>query len=803
MHHLMLDIRYGCRTLGKSPAFTLVAVLTLALGMGACTVVISILNALYLGTATVRNPDELVMSIGKQRGVSLPEYLYYRDHNTSFLGLAAEYPTAHTFLQSDYDSEIVLSAVVSANYFELLGVKPFLGRFFVPAEEHLQGTQVAVLGYGLWKNKFGGDQNLVGKTIRLNSIPATIVGVAPPEFHRLFSGIDDDLWLVSGAAALAPPRCKVLDYKCDFFAGVIGRLKPGKNLGSATAELNGLNQHWEGIYPDLEKNKLTFYPARGIDPHNRLEIEHLPLILILSVAVLLLITCANLSGLLLVRGISRSKEIAIRVALGAARGRVIRQLLIEAALLAFLGTALGMFLSFGASGWLSAFPFASTEGFRSFYKVGVDLHVLAAVAALSIVTVLIFGLTPAVRVSSIAPIEAVKQGGSSGRSSSWSGYVLVSAQVALAVFLSTGAMLASRSLAHVLHGPGFNGSHISIVRVSPYRVGYTPTKSAQIQTEVLRRISAIPGVEAVSFGQLMPWWESWQAAVALPGQEDARPEAQLTVHFNNIAPNYLRTLNIPLLRGREFTESDRKGSPNVVIVNQSLARRMWAAKDPIGQTLAVDGTKCTVVGIANDAQFTTATDDNHFFFYLPYWQVQNNGDSRFLVRTASDPGIMLRQIKRVVRDIDSNVPIGEDTTMTEALLNDFGSLRLTRVLLVFAGVAAFTLSAVGLYGLLSFLVSRRTREIGIRLALGATPHNLQQSVLRQGMKLALAGGIAGATLSVLGLRILKSLLYGITATDPVTLIGVYLLLVAVCALASYLPARRALQVDPMVALRYE
>jgi predicted permease len=324
------DIRYALRQLIKSPGFTITAVVTLALGIGARTVVFSILNALYLQSAPVRSPDELVVSQGVHRGVSPPEYRYYRENNTSFSGIAAEYPTAHTYLQGADDSEMVLSAIVSANYFDLLGVKPFQGRFFAPDDE--QAFQVAVLSHSFWRKRFAADPNIVGKTIKLNGVSVTVIGVAPAAFHRLFSGYDDDLWLPSGAAAFVVPHCNPPGYKCDFFGGVIGRLKPGNDLSSAQVELNRLNQQWEALYPDLEKNHLRFFPTRGIDPASRLEIAYLPRTLIAIVAVLLLIACANLSGLLMARGRTRRKEIATRLALGASRARIIRQLMTEAAM---------------------------------------------------------------------------------------------------------------------------------------------------------------------------------------------------------------------------------------------------------------------------------------------------------------------------------------------------------------------------------------------------------------------------------------------------------------------------------------
>jgi len=815
MGTLFQDIRYGLRMLRKSPAFTSVAVLTLALGMGANTVVFSILNTLYLRTAPVQRPTELVVSVAQQRGISLPEYLYYRAYNKSFTLLAAEYPTAHAYLENGDDSRIVLGAIVSANYFDLLGVRPLLGRFFLSQEEsQTDAGRTAVLSYGLWQNSFAGDGNVVGKTVKLNGVAVTVIGVAPPEFHRLFYGFEDDFWLPSGAASFIVPHCDPHGYACDFFSSVIGRLKPGKKIGNAQVEFKGLNKQWETIYPDLEKNSFSLYPARGIDPASRREISHLPPLLIAAVAVLLLIACANLSGLLLARGAARSKEIAIRLALGAGRGRIVRQLLTEATMLSALGSGCGVFVLLWSEPWLARFPFASTEGFSSFYNVQIDWRVLSATFAVGILAVLIFGTLPAVRSSNARPTQAMKQTESTGSRRSRTGGILVACQVALTVVLTSGAVLVYESLSHIMMGHGFDPGHVAVVRVSPYRLGYPPEKSARIQTEALHHLKDLPGVESVSFGQLMPWWESWEDWVALPGQDGPAKDAKIHVHYNSIAPGYLKTLKITLLQGREFTDLDRKGSPNVVIVNQTLARRLWPDRDAVGQTLMMGGVgswdestgaseNYTVVGVAGDAQYNPATDGAHTYMYLPYWQIQNNGDSRFVVRTASDPGAMLREIKGAIRKIDPDVPVGEDSTMLQALLSDFGPLRLARAVLVFAGIAALMLSAVGLYSILAFLVVQRTREIGIRLALGATRHQVLSLFLQQGMKLAIAGTLAGLMAALLSLRVLSRLLYGIAPGDPVVLAAVLFGLGAVCMLASYVPARRATRVDPMVALRYE
>ncbi|HET9183054.1 MAG TPA: ABC transporter permease [Candidatus Angelobacter sp.] len=816
MGTLLQDLRYCVRMLQKYPAFATVAVFTLAVSMGANTVVFSILNALYLRTAPVRKPQELVVSVGEHRDISLPEYLYYVAHAKSFTNLAAEYPSAHAYFESGENPRILLGSIVSANYFELLGLKPLLGRFFLPQDgSHAEAAQTVVLSYRFWQSDFAADTNVIGKTIKLNGVRVTVIGVAPRQFHRLFSGSDNDFWLLSGAASYIVPHCDPSGYRCDFFTSLVGRLKPGEQVGNAQAEINGLAKQWETAYPDLTKASFVLYKARGIEPGSRREISHLPPLLLVAVAVLLLIACANLSGLLLARGVARRREIAIRLALGAGRARIVRQLLAEAALLSFLGSACGLLLLLWSKPWLSHFPFAGTEGFSSFYDVQLDWRVLLATSAVAILAVLIFGTMPALQTSKAPPAQSMKSHEASGARHSHTRSVLVMGQVALAVVLAAGAVLVYQSLGRVLMGHNFDPRHIAVLRVSPYRLGYAPEKSAQIQKNALRRIANLPGVESVSFGQLMPWWESWENWVAVPGNGGTSAKnARIFVHYNSIAPGYLRTLKIPLLQGREFADADCAGAPNVVIVNQTLASQLWPNRNPIGQTLLMGGVRSwaqstatseiyTVVGVAADAQYNPATDAAHTFMYLPYWQVQNNGDGRFVVRTGADPGSMLPQIKRVIRNIDANVPVGEDSTLVQALLNDFGAVRLLRAVLAFAGIAALLLASVGLYSILAFLVAQRRREIGIRLALGATRRQILNLFLRQGMRLAVPGTLAGLIAALLSLRILSRLLYGIAPADPLVLGAVLLGLGAVCALASYVPARRATKLDPMVALRYE
>ncbi len=804
MNTLLQDLRYGLRMLRKSPGFAAVAILTLALGIGANTVVFSILNTLYRRPAPVPGAEQLVLAQLKHRGISPAEYFFHRDHNSSFSGLAAEWPTSHAYFGSSGNPRMLLTAIISANYFNVLEIHPALGRFFVPDDDQPgAGPGTVVLSDHLWRSDFGGDPAAVGKTIKLNGSTLTIAGVAPAWFHGVLAGTEEDLWLPTSAVTIVDSGCSARQPTCDIFNNFVGRLKPGRTIAVAQDEMNALNRQWEAIHPHLEQNSVLVYWARGLHPARRADVSPLPKLLLSAVAVLLLIACANVAGLLLARGTSRSKEIAVRLALGAGRGRIVRQLLTEAALLAVAGCVLGLLLLRASQGWLTHFPFHENEGFASYYDVSLNRPVLVATVLLSALAVFVFGLLPALRTSHAAPMLALKnKDAASGQSARLRG-TLVVAQVTLASTLGCAALLVVRSLDHVLTGPGFDPSHVAFVRVTPSRLGYTPQKSAGIQMEALRRLAVVPGVESASFAQWFPWWASHEAWIALPGQAKTDDHARVHAFYNRVAPNFFATLRIPLLRGRDFSAFDQKSGPRVTIVNESLANRMWPGEDPVGRTVMLDGLEHAVVGEARDAQYNPASDLPQLFFYVPYWQNSNGGDARFFIRTSVDAGSMLRPLKLAIREIDPDVPVGEDATMLEGLLRDFGPLRLARVVLACAAAGALFLSSIGLYGVLAFLVAQRTREIGIRMALGATRQGVLALFLRQGMTLALAGVLAGSVAALGGARLLAVMLYGVSPRDPLILIAVAFALALACLLASYIPARQATKVDPMVALRYE
>jgi putative ABC transport system permease protein len=803
MGTILQDIRYGWRMLRKSPVFTAIAVLTLGMGIGATTIVLSILDALYLRAPAVPGGEQLVIAEPAHRGISPAEYFFHRDRTTAFSALAVEWPTEHAYLGSTENPRMLLGSFVSANFFDVLKLRPQLGRFFVPNED-IPNAQIAsvVLSDHLWRSDFAADPNVVGKTFKLNSRMATVVGVAPAGFHGLSAGIDNDLWLPTSAASLAEPSCVKSEQTCQVFSNMVGRIKAGRGLSAAEAEINAGNRKWEEIYPDLKKGDMAVYWARGIHPAWRNETAPLPRLLLSAVGGLLLIACANIAGLLLAKGEARKEEIVIRLALGAERIRIIRQLLIESALLAGMGCALGLFLLQVSHGWIARFPFHGTESFASYYEVGLNRPVLFATLGVSALVVFVFGLVPALRTSRPTSRLALKDSGSGTRHSTGLSKMLVTAQVTMACALAFAALLVGRSLAHVLSGPGFDASHIAVVRVTPSRIGYSSAISSRVQKEALRRLEAEPGVQAVTLGSRIPWWESFHAWIALPGQEQEerqRPRAS----YNDVAPNYFATLGIPFISGRDFSESDGPNSPRVIIVNQSLATRMWPGHSVVGETLVAEGTEYTVIGVVRDAQYSPVVERSHLFFYVPYWQTRNGGDARFLVRTTADPDAMLRKIKLVINGVDQEVPVGEDSSMVSGISGEFGTLRITSFVMFFAAAIAVFLSAMGVYGILAFAVNQRTREIGIRMALGATTRGVLRLFLRQGLQLAAIGLVIGLLAALGGARLLTSLLYGVRPADPGMLLLVMVLLAVISILASLIPARRATRVDPMVALRYE
>ena len=802
---LLQDLRYGWRMLLKKPGFTMVAVLTLGLGIGANLTIFSLVDTLFFRPLPVQKPYQLVTVEATRNGkwdwgYAYPAYGYFRDHSTSFEALTAHYSTAPLNVVADGDSREARGAVVSANYFSMLGVRPLLGRFFLPEEDAVPDRNpVAVISYGMWRGRFNGDPLILEKEIRVNGTIFKIIGVAPQEFQGVEAGFPNEMWIPTMMLRLGYTWCNGFeDFDCHPLT-MIGRLAPGRTLPEARAELSTLASQLAATYPENQGRDVLLSPALGIRTEGRQEFSYQIRLLLAVSGLLLLIACANVAGLLLVRGASRRKEIAVRLCLGAGRGRLIRQFLTESLMLTVLGGALGLVLSLWAKELLVAFY---TE-IPNAYDLSLNPRMLAASLALTICTGFLFGLMPAIQSTRHDPLRALKdEGGSQSPRQTRLRSALVIGQVALSLALLIAAGVLVKSAAHVRQGASFEPSRVALLRLRPKLVGYNSEKAQAFTREVVRRLESLPGVLSVSFatGNGLAWLDKDAVRVRLPEDAVVRPKDERQIPFHEIAPRFFETLKIPLLEGRDFNQDDRRGSPRVTIINETLARRMWPDGSPLGRTLIVKGEAHQVVGVFKDAQLRNALEGPLPFLYLPFWQTAEI-DTRMVVRVATDPQAMLPTLRREIAAVDANVPISEDMPMTEQIDSKYRPVLLMSSVLICAGLIALFLSMIGLYSVLAFTVSQRTREIGIRMALGATSLDVLRLVARKGMTLAVIGIALGSGGAIALTRAMRSLLFGVSATDVLTFVVVELLLALVALLACWLPARRATKVDPMIALR--
>ncbi len=807
---LWKDLRYAFRVMRQSLGFTAVAVITLGLGIGANTTIFSFIDAFFLRPLPVEDPFRLVVVYGNPNpysGFCYPEYSYFRDHAMVFSGLAAHYSTAPLNVVTDGDSKEAAGAVVSGNYFSVLGVKPLLGRFFAADEDAVPDRDfVAVISHGLWQKRFAGDPAIVGKQIRINGAPFSIIGVTPEEFRGVLMGIPNDMWIPTMMLHVGWRGCDGFQFDCRRL-DLIGRLAPGRKVTEAQAEISTLAAQLAVANPATNRGRgarVEF--AIGPRPGDRKYFIDQSRLLATVAGMLLLIACGNVAGLLLARGSARGREIALRLSIGASRLRLIQQLLTESLLVAGLGGALGLVLSIWAKDKLLGFYSTNSEGYQRYYDLSLDPRILAYSIVLSLLTGLLFGILPAIKSTRQDLTSALKEGAQSIRSQR--GLLrggLVVGQVALSLALLVGAGLLIRSSAHVKKGANFDSNHVALVRLRPGLVQYSPARAQVFHREVVRRLQRLPGVESVSLAQGLGlvWLACCEFRIALPGQRPVRQEDAPRVDGHSIAPRYFETLRIPLIVGRDFSERDRTGSPYVTIVNETLAHRLWTQGSPIGRSLFINDRQYEVVGVAKDARLRNAMEGPLPFLYIPYWQDDQQTDSRMCIRVAADAAEMLPQIRREIAAVDANVPISEDMPMTRQVDGVYMPVRLSSRILTCAGGLALFLSAIGLYGVLAFSVSRRTREIGIRMALGALPASMLKLVLKQGMALALTGAVLGLLLSLALTRLLASWLYGVPPFDPATYFLGAVLLAGVAILACFLPARRATRIDPQAALRYE
>jgi predicted permease len=821
METVWQDLRYGVRTLWKSPGFTLVSIVVLALGIGANTTIFSVVNALLLRPpAGVRSPARMVLLGRTMDGqdfdtFTYPDYVDYRDQSTVFAGVSAFFDTP-LHLSTGSDALRVPGTLVSGNYFEVLGADAARGRTLRPEDDREPGAHpVAVISDGLWRRRFGADPNVVGQNVSLNGQPFTVVGIARPAFVGTETDHASDVWL-----PLAMYRQAIPDHFADTnplterqatWLSAFARLKDNVRPAQAQAELDTIAHRLADAYPESNEHKgATISPGLGFDPNQRRDVQQLTTMLMAVVGLVLLIACANVANLLLARGVTRHKELGIRLALGAGRGRLVRQLLTESLLLAVLSGAAGLFVALWTSDLLASFiPAEALGGGTATIDLHPDRNVLLFAIGVSLLTGLIFGLIPALQTSRPDVMTVLKQTGtpSSVRVRSRLRGALVVTQIALSLVLLVCAGLFVRTLRNARAiSPGFNTSHVLVAALDLGRQSYKQPQAELFYAQLTERVRALPGVEAASLAEMLPLGGgSLGTVIQLEGQPADAPG--VNVDFNNVAPDYLRTMEIPLKLGRDFSARDTAAAPGVVIVNETLARKLWPNESPIGKRFIMpkgmtERATVEVVGVAADTKYRTLFERPRLYMYVPYAQ-NFSAAMRLHVRASGDPETLRAAVAHEVQTLDRNLPLSGVKTLREQLNSSLTQQRVAATLVAVFGLLALALAAVGLYGLLAYTVSQRTHEIGVRLALGAQTGDVLRLVLRDGLRLALLGIAVGLLIAAGVTRLLASLLYGVSALDPLTYGGVALALIVVALIASYVPARRATKVDPMVALRYE
>ncbi len=808
---LWQDLRYGARMLRKNPGLTSVAVLTTALGIAANVTVFSVVDALFLRSVPAKNPERLVRIQAPENDgggdFSVPEFSYLREHSKTVEDLTTHYSTAPLYISANGESGEVQGAVVSSSYFPMLGLRPYLGRFFTPGEDSVADRDaVSVLGYGFWQRIYNGDSHVLGKTLLINGHTFTIVGVMPPDFHGVeIGGMPNEIWIPAMMLRVGYRHCDGFQPSCTILS-IMGRLKPGTSMPKAQAEIATLMQQLRASDSTFDQRiGASVTPATGMSGNREYNLMLVRLLAAIAV-VLLLIVCANLGGLLVARGSARRGEIAMRLALGAGRGRIVHQLLTESLLLAFLGGAGGFLLSTWTSRLLVNFYSVDDEGYKHLFDVRPDATVLLFSLAVTAAAGLLFGLLPALQASRTDLNDALKGGGGTvGASRKLSRTALATVQVAFSLALLVGAGLLARSAAFIQSGRNMDLRHVLGLRLPVSLIHYPPDKARTFKQEVVRRLRGLPGVESVSLakGQGLIW-NPWPSARAtLPGKTYTKPEEEPRIAVKPIAPDYFATLRIPFVSGRDFNNSDKPGSPPVTIVNETFARQIAANRLPLGQTVLIDAKPYQIVGLVKDAQMRSSIEGPLAVAYVPFWQDETLLEARMCIRVAGDPAAALSMVRRAIASIDPEVPVTETMPLTDQVRGAYTDARVASAVLSCAAFLALILSAMGLYGVVSYEVGRRTKEIGVRTALGARPHDVLRLFLRQGFGVVLTGVLFGGGLAFATTRLLGAWLFGVGSADPLSFGVATAVLLAATVTATYLPARRAMRVDPMVALRYE
>ncbi|MGO4884036.1 MAG: ABC transporter permease [Bryobacteraceae bacterium] len=820
MDTLLRDVRFALRGLVRNPAFASVVVLTLALGIGANTAIYTVVDGVLLKPLPYPESGRILMlwerSLSDSSlGTVAPANFYdWRAQSRSFDKMAGIDPYPDFILSGSGEPQRLAGAAVSADFFSLLGTRMAMGRDFLPEEDRPGHNQVVILSYSTWQRLFGGRLNLVGASLQLNDAAYTVVGVLPRDFTFVSKASDYqsrnrfDLWTPLALDSPPPAWQRGTHPLC-----VFARLKPGVPLPRAQADLDRVAANLQRLYPADDKDKgITAVP---LGQHVVGNVRTALFTLLAAVGMVLLIACANIANLLLTRAAARGKEMALRAALGASQRRIAQQLLTESILLAMLGGLLGAALALVAVPELVRHLPA---GLPRTSEIAVDGHVLLFTTLVSLATGIVFGLVPLFQSRRAGANGALKQGGRAiAAGQSWLRSALIAGQIAMALVLLTGAGLMARSLWTLLHvPPGFRTDHLLTARLSlppQYTNGYAfgtgrHRRISAFQRDLLARVEAIPGVRSAAFIAYLPFSgtdNSW--AFDIEGRPPKPPGEYNMTEYRPAGAGYFETIGIPIKRGRGFDSPDNEDSPLVVAINESMARAFWKQGDPLGQRLHLLGDDTnwrTIVGIVGDVHHAGLGDKPGPELYVPYSQIANvEARPTIILRTTVEPASVAGALRHAVAQVDPNVPMDQVATMRQIVASSVGQPRFrTTVLLLFAMLALFVAS-IGLYGVMSYVVSQRTREFGIRMALGASRRAVLRLVLGKAVKLAGIGIGIGLIGSALVSRLIASLLYGVRPLDGITLAGVSMLLAVVALLASYLPARRAAQADPMDSLRYE
>jgi len=806
------NLQYSLRTLRKRPGFTLTVVITLALGIGANATIFTWIKAVLLEPLPgIEQPERLVEVWGATRNnsalsLSYLDYLDYRDRNVVFSGLAA-HQVQPLNLGRGGKPERVWGAVVSGNYFNVLGVKALIGRTFLPEEDRTPNSHpVAVIGYGLWQRDFGADPKVIGRTITLNEHDFTIIGVTPKEFGSPFAGIALDAWTpVMMKDYVALPHFSLTDRGSRWLM-VMGRLKPGVTVVQAQANIAAIARQLERTYRQTNDQMGAAVYLLSQSPFSlKRSMQSALAVLMAAVAIVLLIACANIANLLLARAASRRKEIAVRLALGSTRWRMLGQMLTESFVLASCGAAVGLTLAFWTARSLPAF--LPPYGIQVSFDTRPDVVVLAFTLGLTVITTVLFGLAPALQASKPDLVAALKDNAAAlgqGQRKFPLQHALVISQMALSTVALISAGLFVRSLREAYEAdPGFDPHRVLLASFDPFLSGHDDNHGREFYRRLIERVRTLPGVQSVTLARRLPLTLSGIAFanVVIDGYTPAKDE-DMHLNYETVGPDYFRTMRIPLVQGRDFDERDNEHARGVVIINETMARHYWTGGDALGRRIKLDKSWLQIVGIAKDVKNRTLNEALQPFLYVPFLQ-DYRSNMILVARTVIEPKTMFHAVRAETAALDPKIPMFDAKTFEEHIGLSLFLQRMAATILSIFGLLALSLAAVGVYGVMAYAVGQRTRELGIRISIGASRSDGLKLILGQGLTVSVVGLIGGLVTALVVTRFSAHLLYGVSSADPVTFTVIALLLLGVAVVSGYFPARRATRIDPVVALRME